>query len=102
MQPMLGSPLQKIGGAPGPFRFAKVGRLAFVEVSAEMASKIRAGTSRSQQFPRACAVQARAVVNQRLREAGIVAGQIRGEIIKCAGNRSEERRVGKECRGGGG
>jgi hypothetical protein len=98
MQPMLGSPFQKIGGAPCPFRFSKVARLAFVEISAKMASKIRAGTGRPQQLPRARAVQTRAVVDQRLREIGIVTGQIRREIIKCAGNVAAGKRLTRSPR----
>src|SRR2546422_8110462 len=93
MQPMLGSPLQIIGSFPCPFRLSKVGGLAFIEVSAEMASKIRAGTGRTQQFSRTCAVETRAVVDQRLREIGIVTGEIRREIIKCAGNVAAGQRL---------
>src|SRR5579859_6746126 len=63
-QAVLRASIQEIRGPRRPFRFAEEGSLALIKVAAEVASKICAGAGRTEKFPRARAVQPRAMTEQ--------------------------------------
>ena len=80
MQTVFRSSIEHISSPRRPFGVAQIAGLTLEKICTEMPPEIRARTRRPQEFSRARAIEARIVMEQFLRQIGIVARQTGREI----------------------